>query len=52
MWASDAPYQAPGGESPHTYASSIGLIRDRLPSLSAGDRQNLLTKTAQRVFFA
>lgn len=49
MWASDAPYQV---QSPHSYAASIELIRDRLGGLSAGDRAWLLTKTAQRVFFA
>ena len=49
MWASDAPYQV---QPPHTYAASIGLIRDRLSGLSAGDKQWLLTKTAEKVFFA
>jgi predicted TIM-barrel fold metal-dependent hydrolase len=49
MWASDAPYQV---QPPHTYAASIALIRDRLTGLSAGDKEWLLTKTAERVFFA
>jgi predicted TIM-barrel fold metal-dependent hydrolase len=49
MWASDAPYQV---QPPHTYAASISLIRDRLSGLSAGDKQQLLAKTAERVFFA
>lgn len=49
MWASDAPYQV---QPPHTYAASIALIRDRLSGLSAGDKEWLLTKTAERVFFA
>jgi predicted TIM-barrel fold metal-dependent hydrolase len=48
MWASDAPYQV---QPPHTYAASIALIRDRADFLSAGDRQWLLAKTAERVFF-
>jgi predicted TIM-barrel fold metal-dependent hydrolase len=48
MWASDAPYQVGPG---HTYAASISLIRDRLTGLSAGDKEWLLTKTAERVFF-
>jgi predicted TIM-barrel fold metal-dependent hydrolase len=48
MWASDAPYQV---QPPNTYAASIALIRDRASFLSAGDRQWLLTKTAERVFF-
>ncbi|MBW8884804.1 MAG: amidohydrolase [Planctomycetia bacterium] len=49
MWASDAPYQV---QPPHTYAASIGLIRDRMGGLSAGDKEWLLAKTAERVFFA
>lgn len=49
MWASDSPYQIQGE---NTYAASIALIRDRLNSLSAGDRQHLLTKTAERIYFA
>jgi predicted TIM-barrel fold metal-dependent hydrolase len=48
MWASDAPYQV---EPPHTYQVSIELIRDRLDGLSAGDKEWLLRKTAERVFF-
>jgi L-fuconolactonase len=48
MWASDAPYQV---QPPHTYAASIVLIRDRVPGLSAGDKEWLLRKTAERVFF-
>jgi hypothetical protein len=49
MWASDSPYQL--GE-PNTYAASIGLVRDRLEGLSAGDREWLLRKTADKVYFA
>jgi predicted TIM-barrel fold metal-dependent hydrolase len=49
MWASDSPYQIGGG---HTYAASIELVRDRLDDLSEGDRQWLLRKTAEKVFFA
>ena len=30
MWASDSPFQVQNG---HDYASSIALIRDRLPKL-------------------
>jgi hypothetical protein len=48
MWASDSPYQV---VPPHTYAASIALVRDRLGGLSAGDKQWLLTKTAERVYF-
>ena len=48
MWASDCPYQVDPG---HNYRDSIELIRDRLDFLSAGDKEWLLRKTAERVFF-
>jgi predicted TIM-barrel fold metal-dependent hydrolase len=48
MWASDCPYQLQHGNS---YTASIGLIRDRIDFLSDEDRQWLLRKTAERVFF-
>jgi hypothetical protein len=35
----------------HTYLDSIELVRSRLDSLSPADRQWLLRKTAERVFF-
>jgi predicted TIM-barrel fold metal-dependent hydrolase len=49
MWASDAPYQADKG---HKYGDSIALIRDRLDFLSASDKEQLLRKTAERVYFS
>lgn len=49
MWASDCPYQVEKG---HTYADSIALIRDRLDFLTAEDKQWMLRKTAEKVFFA
>jgi predicted TIM-barrel fold metal-dependent hydrolase len=48
MWGSDCPYQL---ASPHTYRASIALIRDRLDGVSEEDREWLLRKTAERVFF-
>ena len=48
MWASDAPYQL---SPPHSYDASIALVRDRLEFLSAEEREWLLRKTAERVFF-
>jgi len=48
MWGSDCPYQLEGG---HTYRDSIALIRDRLDGVSEEERQWLLRKTAERVFF-
>jgi len=49
MWASDCPYQVQNG---HTYAASIGLIRDRLDFLTSTDREWLLRRTAEKVFFS
>ncbi|MCG8650230.1 MAG: amidohydrolase, partial [Pirellulales bacterium] len=49
MWASDCPYQL---DNDHTYQASLSLIRDRLDFLSAEDRDWLLSKTAEKVFFA
>lgn len=49
MWASDCPYQLKEG---HGYAPSIALIRDRLDFLTAEDRQWMLRKTAEKVFFS
>jgi predicted TIM-barrel fold metal-dependent hydrolase len=48
MWASDSPYQV---QPPNTYAASIALIRDLLSGISINDREWLLRKTAERVFF-
>jgi len=48
MWASDSPYQIQGENN---YRASINLIRDGIPSLSTSDREWLLRKTAERVFF-
>lgn len=48
MWATDCPYQVEGD---HTYAGSLELVRDRLPFLSASDREWILSRTAARVFF-
>jgi len=49
MWASDCPYQVQDG---HTYADSIALIRDRLDFLRKEDKEWMLRKTAERVFFS
>jgi len=48
MWASDAPFQVVGG---HTYKDSIDLIKSGLDFLDDDDRDWLLRKTAERVFF-
>ncbi|MBW3598096.1 MAG: amidohydrolase family protein [Planctomycetes bacterium] len=49
MWASDGPFQV---VPPHTYQASIDLIRLRCDFLTDSDRNRLLRKTAERVFFA
>jgi predicted TIM-barrel fold metal-dependent hydrolase len=48
MWATDCPYQVQNG---HTYRDSIELVRSRLDFHSDEDREWMLSKTAQRVFF-
>lgn len=47
MWGSDSPYQLVGS---HTYRASIALVREGLDFVSAGDRDWLLRKTAERVY--
>ena len=49
MWATDCPYQVQHG---HTYRDSIELVRSRLEFLTDDDRQWLLRKTAEQVFFS
>jgi len=48
MWASDSPYQI---VPPHNYADSLALIRERMPSLTATQKEWLLKKTAEKVYF-
>lgn len=48
MWASDCPYQL---TPPNTYGDSVALIRDRIDFVTEEDKQWLLRKTAERVFF-
>jgi len=49
MWATDCPFQVQNG---HTYAASIELVRDRMSDLSKSDKDSLLRKTAERVFYS
>ena len=49
MWASDCPFQV---EGIHSYGPSVDLVRSGLDFLSPSDRQWLLRKTAERVFFS
>lgn len=48
MWATDCPYQV---QDSHTYAASIDLIKNGLSFLSRDDKEWLLRKTAEKVFF-
>jgi predicted TIM-barrel fold metal-dependent hydrolase len=48
MWASDSPYQIQGI---NTYKASISLVRDKLDFVSKEDREWLLRKSAEKVFF-
>lgn len=48
MWASDAPFQVENG---HRYQPSVSLIKEGLPFLSAEDKDWILGKTAEEVFF-
>lgn len=47
MWASDCPYQTQA----HGYGDSIALVRDRCDFLSPDDREWILGRTAEQVFF-
>jgi hypothetical protein len=49
MWASDNPFQV---QPPHTYEASLALVRDRLDFVSPSDRQWILERTAEKLFFA
>lgn len=48
MWATDCPFQVVD----HTYKQSIDLVKEGLPFLSADDKEWLLRKTAEKVFFS
>jgi predicted TIM-barrel fold metal-dependent hydrolase len=48
MWESDCPFQVVGG---NRYSDSIDLVKKHLGFLSAGDRDWLLRKTAEKFFF-
>jgi len=48
MWASDSPYQLQGTNN---YESSLALITEHCDFLSPGDREHLLWRTAEKVYF-
>ncbi len=47
MWGSDSPYQVVLA----TYEDSISVVRDKLDFLSTEEREQILCKTAEKVFF-
>lgn len=47
MWASDCPFQV----QTETYEDSISLVRDKLDFLSKDDKEWMLRRTAEGVFF-
>ncbi|QDU60392.1 4-sulfomuconolactone hydrolase [Planctomycetes bacterium Pan216] len=49
MWASDCPFQV---EGEHSYAASIDLIKEGLDFLSPDDKDWMLRRTAEKVFFS
>lgn len=48
MWATDCPFQVVD----HTYQQSIDLIKNGLDFLTADDKEWILRKTAEKVFFS
>lgn len=48
MWATDCPFQVVD----HTYQQSIDLIKNGLDFLTAEDKEWILRKTAEKVFFS
>jgi predicted TIM-barrel fold metal-dependent hydrolase len=48
MWGSDSPFQV---QPPYTYAESLEFVRNRLPFLSLEDKEWILRKSAEMVFF-
>lgn len=48
MWGSDCPFQVQDG---HTYSASVDFIRRQLGFLSPEDREWMLSRTAESLFF-
>ena len=48
MWATDCPFQT----AAHSYRESIALLRERAEFLNQGDRDWILGRTAESLFFA
>ncbi len=48
MWGSDSPFQV---QPPYSYAESLEFVRDRLPFLRPEDKEWILRKSVEKVFF-
>lgn len=48
MWGSDSPYQV---QPPYTYAESLNFVRHQLPFLRPEDKNWMLRRSAQTLFF-
>jgi predicted TIM-barrel fold metal-dependent hydrolase len=48
MWATDCPFQV---LPPHSYRASLELVNGQFDSISESDRQWILSRTAEAVFF-
>lgn len=49
MWGSDSPYQL---TPPNSYADSLALVRDKINFWTADERDRVLRKTAEDVYFS
>jgi predicted TIM-barrel fold metal-dependent hydrolase len=49
MWGSDSPYQL---AAPNTYGDSLALVRDKINFWTADERDWVLRKTAEAVYFS
>ena len=49
MWGSDSPYQI---VAPNSYSDSVKLITERCDFLTASERDQILRRTAEKVFFS
>ena len=47
MWGSDSPYQVVS----ESYEDSISVVREKLDFLSIAEREQIMAKTAERIFF-
>lgn len=48
MWGSDSPYQV---QPPYTYMESLDFVREGLPFLSSADKEWMLRRSAESIFF-